>query len=44
MENTFPHMRLLNVGIEMMPPSGAGDPEMLSFKMEIITLVKSNPS
>lgn len=44
MENTFPHMRLLNVGIEMMPPSGAGDPEMLSFKMEIITLVKSNAS
>jgi hypothetical protein len=44
MENNFPHIRLLNLGIETMPPTGNGDPEMLTFKMEIITLVKSNAS
>lgn len=44
MENAFPHIRLLNLGIETMPPVANGDPELLTFKMEIITLVKSNPS
>ncbi len=43
LENTFPHVRLLNLGIETMP-TGAGDAEKLTFKMEIVTLVKSNPS
>src|SRR5205814_3967514 len=43
MENTFPHIRLLNLGMETMP-AGAGEPETLTFKMEIVTLVKTNPS
>ena len=44
LENEFPHIRLLNLGVEVVPTTGLGDPEMLTFKMEIITLVKSNPS
>jgi len=44
MENEFPHIRLINLGIEPVPATGSADPEVLTFKMEIITLVKSNPS
>jgi len=44
LENAFPHFRLLNLGIEVTPTAGTGEPEMLSFKMEIVTLVKANPS
>ena len=43
LENTFPHIRLVNLGLEAVT-AGTGEPEMLSFKMEIITLVKTNPS
>src|SRR5205085_8895855 len=43
-ENQFPHMRLINLGIEMVPVAGSTEAEMLTFKMEIITLVKSNQS
>jgi hypothetical protein len=42
-ENEFPHVRLLNLGIELVPTS-SGERELLTFKMEIVTLVKSNPS
>ena len=49
-ENTFPHMRVVNLALE--PASGANSPastasgrpgsnEKLSFKMDIITLVKT---
>ena len=44
LENEFPHIRLINLGIEPVPATGSADPEVLTFKMEIITLVKSNPS
>jgi len=42
-ENAYPHMRLLNLNLE---PStqNAGDPEKLSFKMEIAALVKPSAS
>ena len=43
-ENTFPHIRLQNLGMELMPATASGDQEMLTFKMEIVTLVKTNPS
>jgi hypothetical protein len=43
-ENQFPHMRLVNLGMEVVPATGSGDQEMLTFKMEIITLIKPNAS
>jgi Tfp pilus assembly protein PilO len=41
-ENKFPHARLVNLVIE--PLSGPESGEKLAFKMEIIALVKPNPS
>ncbi len=38
-ENNFPHMRMINLIIE---PSQGGGTEKLSFRMEVITLVKPN--
>jgi hypothetical protein len=43
-ENQFPHMRLLNLALELGPVTGAGDAEVLSFKIDIVTLVKPNAS
>jgi hypothetical protein len=39
-ENTFPHARVVNLVIE--PITGGG--EELSFRMDIIALIKNNPS
>jgi hypothetical protein len=39
-ENAFPHARLVNLVVEPMGAEG----EKLSFRMEIIALIKSNPS
>jgi len=41
-ENQFPHIRLMNLNLDL--DGGSTEPEMLSFKMEIITLVKPNAS
>jgi len=38
-ENKFPHIRLVN--LQMQPANTAGSDEKLSFKMDIIALVKS---
>ena len=43
-ENQFPHIRVLNLAVEVAPASGTGEVEKLSFRMEIVTLVKSNAS
>jgi hypothetical protein len=43
-ENQFPHTRLVNLTVDANAPSQAGEPESLSFKMEIVTLVKPNAS
>jgi hypothetical protein len=43
-ENQFPHVRLLNLSLDANAPSQNVEPETLSFKMDIITLVKANPS
>lgn len=41
LENTFPHIRVVNLTVE--PAStGVADNEKLSFKMDVIALVKSN--
>jgi hypothetical protein len=43
-ENQFPHIRLLNLSVEVAPAPAPGQVEMLSFKVEIVTLVKPNAS
>jgi len=43
-ENQFPHVRLLNLSLDVNAPSINVAPETLSFKMDIVTLVKVNPS
>jgi hypothetical protein len=41
-ENQFPHIRIVNLNLDVdVTPS---EPEMLSFRMDIITLVKPNAS
>ena len=40
-ENQFPHIRVLNLTLDV-NPNGMEEPETLSFKMEIVTLVKPN--
>jgi len=41
-ENQFPHIRVLNLDLDL--DTVSTQPEMLSFKMDIVTLVKPNPS
>lgn len=43
-ENQFPHVRLMNLCLDVNAPSLDAPPETLSFKMDIITLVKANAS
>ena len=43
-ENEFPHIRLVNLDIQLNPSPAAGDAETLVFKVDIVTLVKPNPS
>jgi len=42
-ENQFPHIRVANLNLDLNPTPTAGEQETLSFKMDIITLVKPNP-
>jgi len=44
LENRFPHFRLCNLTLDVSPPSPTASSELLSFKVEIVTLVKANPS
>jgi Tfp pilus assembly protein PilO len=44
LENQFPHVRLLNLTLDSSPPSVNSEPETLSFKVDIVTLAKVNPS
>lgn len=39
-ENRFPHIRILNLGLDV--DSSPQEPEMLAFRMDIVTLVKPN--
>jgi hypothetical protein len=43
-ENRFPHIRVLNLSLDANVPSLLAEPETLSFKMDIVTLVKVNQS
>jgi len=40
-ENAFPHIRVVNIAIEPVNPTEAGN-EKLSFRMDIVALVKPN--
>lgn len=40
-ENTFPHMRVMNLNLEIEPTPQ--DPELISFRMDVAILIKSNP-
>ena len=40
LENKFPHMRVVNLTIQPVQTSGGGNDEKLSFKMDVIALVK----
>ena len=39
-ENEFPHIRLVNLNIQLNPSPAAGDAEKLVFTVDIVTLVK----
>jgi Tfp pilus assembly protein PilO len=43
-ENQFPHIRVLNLSLDLNASATFEESEMLSFRMEIVTLVKANPS
>ena len=43
-ENQFPHIRLLNLSLDANVAAVSAEAASLSFKMDIVTLVKSNPS
>jgi hypothetical protein len=44
LENQFPHVRVLNLSLELNQSPVAEEQETISFKLEIVTLVKTNPS
>ncbi|MGO8929924.1 MAG: hypothetical protein ACLQU3_23905 [Limisphaerales bacterium] len=44
LENEFPHMRVLNLSLELNQSPAADEQETVSFKLDIVTLVKTNPS
>ncbi|MSU57487.1 MAG: hypothetical protein EXS35_04785 [Pedosphaera sp.] len=43
-ENQFPHIRVVNLTIDPVPSLVSSEKEKLEFKMEIVTLVRPNPS
>lgn len=42
LENEFPHLRVANLNLELNPSPAPGEREKLSFKMDIVTLIKPN--
>ena len=44
LENQFPHVRVLNLNLELNQSPVAEEQETVSFKLDIVTLVKTNPS
>jgi len=45
-ENRFPHIRLVNLSLDsgLATAAPSEDPELLSFRIDVVTLVKPNPS
>jgi len=44
LENQYPHVRVVNLDLRHNPSPAPGEKEKLAFKMDIVMLVKSNPS
>ena len=44
LENQFPHVRVLNLSLELNANPVGEEQEMVSFRLDIVTLVKTNPS
>ena len=44
LENQFPHFRVLNLSLDLNSALATDEQETLSFRMEIVTLVKQNAS
>jgi Tfp pilus assembly protein PilO len=44
LENQFPHMRVVNLNLDLNQSPVADEQETVSFKLDIVTLVKANPS
>ena len=44
LENRFPHIRVVNLCLDLNPSPAPEDQDTVSFKLDLVTLVKSNPS
>lgn len=44
MENQFPHIRVSNMTLDLNPSPAPEDQETVTFKLDVVTLVKTNPS
>jgi len=44
LENQFPHIRVVNLSLDLNPSPAPENQETVSFKLDLITLVKTNPS
>jgi Tfp pilus assembly protein PilO len=44
LENQFPHVRVVNLNLELNPSPVAEDQETISFKLDMVTLLKPNAS
>ena len=44
LENQFPHLRVVNLSLDLNPSPAPEDQETIAFKLDLITLVKTNPS
>jgi hypothetical protein len=44
LENQFPHIRVVNLSLDLNPNLAPEDQETVSFKLDLITLVKTSPS
>ena len=44
LENQFPHIRVVNLNLDLNQSQTAEEQETISFKLDVVTLVKTNPS
>ena len=44
LENRFPHLRVVNLSLDLNSSPAPEDQDTVSFKLDLVTLVKSNPS
>jgi hypothetical protein len=44
LENQFPHIRVLNLNLDLNQSPTAEEQETISFRLDLVTLVKTNPS